>query len=46
MHQIKDISYDVSSPLEMNVDKLVIEQPISIVEKIKDEDLDSNLKLL
>ena len=38
--------YNSFSPPKMNEDKPIIEKIFTIVEKIKDEDLDSNFKLL
>ena len=38
--------FDALSLPEMNEDKPIIEKLVTIVDKIKDEDLDSNVKLL
>ena len=45
-HDIEDIFFDFFSLPKLNENKPIIEKLVTIVKKIKDEDLDSNFKLL
>ena len=45
-HDIKDIFLDAFNLLATNEDKPIIEKLVNIVDKISDENLDYNVKLL
>ena len=46
LHEIKDVLFDAFGPPEINESKPIIEKLVTIVDRIKNEDLNSNVKLL